>query len=88
MSNFNRNTLLVSKNEEKRPRLCEQQMNRKNIPLGGLEAERSFSHTHNWHHNSILTDLSGDVAVIALHGYRTLILKTDLFNAYMSISLH
>ena len=59
MSNFDRDTLLVLKAEEKRPRLCEQQTNRKN----------------NWHHDSILMDLSGDVAVIALHGYRTLNFK-------------
>ena len=75
MSNFNRNTLLVSKAEEKKPRLCEQQMNREKIPLGGLEVQKYFSHTHNWHHDSILMDLSGDVAVIALHGYRTLNFK-------------
>ena len=50
-------------------------MNREKIPLGGLEAQKYFSHTHNWHHDSILMDLSGDVAVIALHGYRTLNFK-------------
>ena len=60
------------------------------IPVGSTVAERSFScirHINNWLHNSILTDLLGDLAIIAVHGHTIIILKADTRNAYVSIDL-
>ena len=34
----------------------------------------------------MLTDLLGDLAIIAVHGHTILILKTNIYNAYMSIN--
>ena len=43
------------------------------IPVGSMEAQRSFScmrHMNNWPRNSTLTDLYGDLAVITMHGHK------------------
>ena len=58
------------------------------IPVGNMVAERSLScirQVDNWHRNSMLTDLLGDVTIIAVQGHTIFILKADIYNAYISI---
>ena len=40
---------------------------------------------YNWPCNSMLTDLLGYFFIVAVHVHTILILKTDIYNAYMNI---
>ena len=40
---------------------------------------------YNWPCNSMLTDLLGYLFIVAVHVHTILILKTDIYNAYMNI---
>ena len=56
------------------------------IPVGSTVGERSFScvkQIETWLRNSMLTDLLGDLAIIAIHRHTILILKTDICSAFM-----
>ena len=58
------------------------------IPVGNSEVERSFSCVRkidNWLCNSTLTNLLRDLANTAVHGRTILVLKPDIFSAYIYI---
>lgn len=56
------------------------------LPLGSVEAERSFSclrRIHNWLRNTLATEKLSDLAVIAMHGHEVPISKVDICKRYM-----
>ena len=60
------------------------------VPVGSTVAETPFiciRYIDNCLRNSMLTDLLGYLAIIAVHDHAIPILKTDICNVYMSIHL-
>ena len=58
------------------------------VPVGSTVTKKTFvciRLINNWLCNSMLTDLLGNLAIIAVHDHAIFILKTDIRNIYMSI---
>uniref|UniRef100_UPI00358F763F 52 kDa repressor of the inhibitor of the protein kinase-like n=1 Tax=Myxine glutinosa TaxID=7769 RepID=UPI00358F763F len=58
------------------------------LPVGSVEAERSFSclrRIHNWLRNTMATEKLSDLAVIAMHGHEVPISKADICKGYMDL---
>ncbi|KAG0711383.1 repressor of the inhibitor of the protein kinase [Chionoecetes opilio] len=58
------------------------------LPVGSVEAQRSFSclrRIHNWLRNTMATEKLSDLAVIAMHGHEVPISRADICKRYMDL---